>query len=588
MNLDVLIILVGSAFSAIMILFTYLTNRHVQPKQLFLLFFTEMWERFSFYGMRALLILYMTNVLLYKDKDANLMYGAYNAMVYMTPLFGGIIADKILGFRKSIIFGGIMMAIGHLVLAVPMEQSFFLGMGFLIIGCGFFKPNISSFLGRFYHENDARRDGGYAIFYMGVNVGAFLGSALCGYLGQKVSWHLGFGIAGVFMVLGLITFLLNRSMLEGKGESPNQELLNTKVFAGLDWEKIIYIGAFFAVFIALIMVQFHDVTHNIFILIGVVIVAYILYIASKEVENKKQMLWAALSMIIFSILFWGFYEQAGGSLNLMAERNVDFKVSESKTETYLTANVQSNEKFLTVNNAKLFKPNNTLKVYNDKNLELNLTVDSVLTDNKIRLKEHVKSNWNTDTKVQKVTTLSSAMVNNSINPFYIIFLTPLFAMMWNWLDRKKLKPNDPVKFGLSFLLLGLGYYIFVLGGKKGAETGYMPLSFFAIGYFFYTCGELFISPIGLSMITKLSPAKIVGFMMGTWFLASGLGHALAGEIGSKMAIPETHSDGTVFSAIESLPIYMNGCTKIALVSFAFGLVIIASSFVIKKWMHGVK
>lgn len=514
MDLDVVIIIVGSIFSGLMILFTYLTNRQVQPKQLFLLFFTEMWERFSFYGMRALLILYMTNVLLYKDKDANLMYGAYNAMVYMTPLFGGLIADRILGFRKSIIFGGIMMAIGHLVLAVPLEQSFFLGMGFLIIGCGFFKPNISSFLGKFYTENDSRRDGGYAIFYMGVNVGAFLGSALCGYLGQKVSWHLGFGIAGIFMVLGLITFLLNRKMLEGKGESPDPELLNTKIFAGLNWEKIIYIGAFLSVFIALIMIQYHDVTNLIFIFIGVLIVGYVLYIASKETVNQKQMLWAALTMIIFSVLFWGFYEQAGGSLNLMAERNVDMTVSG--------------------------------------------------------------------------TTLSSAMVNNSINPFYIIFLTPIFAILWNWLDKKNIKPNDPVKFGLAFLLLAAGYYVFVIGGNVGISTGYMPLTYFALGYFFITCGELFLSPIGLSMVTKLSPGKIVGFMMGTWFLASGLGHALAGWIGSKMSIPEAHANGSPFTAIESLPIYLGGCYKIAVVSAIGGVVIIGSSFIIKKWMHGVK
>ncbi|MFN8261254.1 MAG: peptide MFS transporter [Chitinophagales bacterium] len=589
MDLDIIIIIVGSFFSGLMILFTYLTNKHIQPKQLFLLFFTEMWERFSFYGMRALLILYMTNVLLYKDKDANLMYGAYNAMVYMTPLFGGIIADRILGFRKSIIFGGIMMAIGHLVLAVPLEQSFFLGMGFLIVGCGFFKPNISSFLGRYYTENDSRRDGGYAIFYMGVNVGAFLGSALCGYLGQKVSWHLGFGIAGVFMILGLITFLFNKKTLEGKGESPDSELLDTKVFAGLNWERIIYIGGFISVFIAVIMIQFHDITHNIFILIGIAIVAYILYIASKEAVNQREMLWAALSMIIFSILFWGFYEQAGGSLNLMAERNVNFKVSETNKETFLLANIKSNDTFIVVKDPNIFKVNNTLKIYNDDNkLELNLTVDSFMSDNKIRLKEHIKSDWAQNSKVEKVTTLSSAMVNNSINPFYIIFLTPLFAIMWNWLDRKRLKPNDPVKFGLSFLLLGLGYYIFVLGGKRGAETGYMPLSYFFFGYFFYTCGELFISPIGLSMISKLSPTKIVGFMMGTWFLASGLGHALAGWIGSKMAIPETHPDGSIFSSVESLPIYMNGCSNIALISCIGGIIIIASSFIIKKWMHGVK
>ena len=513
MDLDVLIIIIGSIFSTVMILFTYLTNRHVQPKQLFLLFFTEMWERFSFYGMRALLILYMTNELLYKKDDASLMYGAYNAMVYMTPLFGGLLADRILGFRKSIIFGGIMMAIGHLVLAVPVEQSFFLGMGFLVIGCGFFKPNISSFLGKFYGENDSRRDGGYAIFYMGVNVGAFLGSALCGYLGQKVSWHLGFGIAGVFMILGLITFLANKKIFEGKGESPNAELLHKKVAIGLDWEKLIYIGSFLCVFIAVVMIQFHDVTNLIFAFIGIVIIIYVLYTASKEAVNQKEMLWAALSMIVFSILFWGFYEQAGGSLNLMAEQNVDMKVAG--------------------------------------------------------------------------TTLSSAMVNNSINPFYIIFLTPLFAMFWNWLDKNKLKPNDPMKFGLAFLLLALGYYVFVIGGKVGASTGYMPLIYFALGYFFITCGELFLSPIGLSMITKLSPLNIVGFMMGTWFLASGVGHALAGWVGAQI-IPTTKSDGSAFTIIEALPVYMDGCNKIALVSVVAGLLIILSSFIIKKWMHGVK
>ena len=588
MDLDVIIIIVGSIFSGLMILFTYLTNRHVQPKQLFLLFFTEMWERFSFYGMRALLILYMTNVLLYKDKDANLMYGAYNAMVYMTPLFGGLIADKILGFRKSIIFGGIMMAIGHLVLAVPLEQSFFLGMGFLIIGCGFFKPNISSFLGKFYNENDSRRDGGYAIFYMGVNVGAFLGSALCGYLGQKVSWHLGFGIAGIFMVLGLITFLLNRSMLEGKGESPNPELLNTKIFAGLNWEKIIYIGAFLCVFIALTMVQFHDVTNLIFILIGVVIVGYILFIASKEAINQKQMLWAALSMIIFSILFWGFYEQAGGSLNLMAERNVNFKVTESNMESTLLNPVKQGDSVIYLENSAYLKENNTLKFYSETKQELNLTVDTLLAGNAVLLKEKITHNWDKGAKVEKVTTLSSAMVNNSINPFYIIFLTPIFAILWNWMDKKNIKPNDPVKFGLAFLLLAAGYYVFVIGGNKGITTGYMPLTYFALGYFFITCGELFLSPIGLSMVTKLSPGKIVGFMMGTWFLASGLGHALAGWIGSRMSIPEAHADGSPFNALQSLPIYLDGCYKIALVSAIGGILIIGSSFIIKKWMHGVK
>ena len=177
-------------------------------------------ERFSFYGMRALLILFMTNVLHYKDAEANLRYGAYNALVYTMPLIGGYLADKFLGFRKSILMGGILMAIGHFVLAIPSEATFFLGLGFLISGNGFFKPNISSFLGRFYSENDPRKDAGYSIFYMGINVGAFLGSAVCGYLGQKFSWHLGFGVAGIFMIVGLVMFLTFQKVLGDEGHSP--------------------------------------------------------------------------------------------------------------------------------------------------------------------------------------------------------------------------------------------------------------------------------------------------------------------------------------------------------------------------------
>jgi POT family proton-dependent oligopeptide transporter len=514
MELDIIIIIVGTIFSGLMIFFTYYTNRDMQPKQLFLLFFTEMWERFSFYGMRALLILYMTNVLLYKDKESNLMYGAYNALVYITPLFGGILADRILGFRKSIIFGGIMMAIGHLVLAIPIEHTFFLGLGFLIIGNGFFKPNISSFLGRYYEENDKRRDAGYAIFYMGINVGGFLGSAICGYLGQKVSWHLGFGTAGIFMIIGLITFLLNRKTLESKGEAPNVELLNSKSLIGISLEKTIYIGSVFAVAIAITMVLFNNITQIIFAIIGIITIIYILYVSSKEETKPKEMLRAALTMIVLSALFWAFYEQAGGALNLMAERNVDMTIG--------------------------------------------------------------------------TTTLSSAMINNSINPFYIIFLTPIFALMWNWLDVKNLKPNDPLKFGLSFVFLAIGYFAFVYGGIQGKSSGYMPLFYFALGYLFITIGELFISPIGLSMITKLSPTRIVGFMMGTWFLASAMGHELAGWIGSKMAIPEFNTDGSAFTAVQSLEIYMNGCKEIAIVSVFASILIILSSFVIKKWMHGVK
>ena len=513
MNLDVLLIVIGSIFSGVMIGVAWLINHKEQPKQIWMLFFTEMWERFSFYGMRALLILYMVNVLMYPGKEANLQYGAYNALVYTMPLIGGWIADRLLGFRKSIVLGGLLMAIGHLVLAIPSETFFFLGLGFLISGNGFFKPNISSLLGRYYSENDPRKDAGYSIFYMGVNIGAFLGSAICGYLGQKVSWHLGFGIAGIFMLLGLSVFMLFGKILGEEGHPPAPAVLKEKIGGILSKEWGLYLLAFAIVPIALLLVKFYQVMNFVMVPLAVLSAGYIIYTSFGMDKVSRQKLWAALLMILFSVLFWGFYEQSGGSLNLMAERNVDMHVAGTE--------------------------------------------------------------------------LSSAMVNNSVNPFYIIFLTPLLAMFWVYLTRKGWEPSTPMKFGLAFVFLGIGYYIFVMGGMVGASSGLMPLFYFLLGYLLITTGELFLSPIGLSMITKLTPLKMVGMMMGMWFLAAAFGHDLGGWIGSLMAIPKKNTDGSDFTIVQSLPIYMVGCKRIAMVSLAGGVAILAASPFIKKWMHGI-
>jgi proton-dependent oligopeptide transporter, POT family len=513
MALEIIIIIIGALFSGLMIGVTYFINRQHQPKALWMLFFTEMWERFSFYGMRALLILYMTNVLLFPDKEANLQYGAYNALVYTMPLIGGWIADKLLGFRKSIILGGVLMAIGHLVLAIPNETTFFLGLGFLISGNGFFKPNISSFLSKFYKTNDPHKDAGYSIFYMGINVGGFLGGLTCGYLGQEINWHLGFGVAGIFMVLGLVVFLIFRSVIGDEGESPVPDEMKQKR-GFLTTEQLIYVFGFAMVFVCMLLVKVYQFTNVVMIPIGLISLGYIVYLGLQFEKEVREKLWACTLLIVFSIAFWGFYEQSGGSLNLMAEHNVDMRVGETK--------------------------------------------------------------------------LASAMVNNSVNPFYIILLSPLFAMMWDFLIKRKLEPSTSMKFGIAFLLCGLGYYMFTIGGNVGADTGLMPLMYFLLGYLFITSGELFLSPIGLSMVTKLSPVQIVGYMMGVWFLASAFGHDLAGWIGAQMAIPEAHADGKPFTIVESLPIYMEGCLTIAKVSVVGGVFILIASPFIKKWMHGVK
>jgi POT family proton-dependent oligopeptide transporter len=347
---------------------------------------------------------------------------------------------------------------------------------------------------------------------MGVNIGAFLGGAICGYLGQEISWHLGFGIAGVFMVLGLVVFVSYQRILEDKGFSPVPEQLAKKIGGIISTEWALYIGAFLIVPVAVFLVQYHTIMTVLLYPLGAVALVYVVYESFKFDVPTRQKLWAAAIMVVFSVLFWGFYEQSGGSLNLMAERNVDMTVLGH--------------------------------------------------------------------------TLPSAMVNNAVNPFYIIFMTPLFAVMWSFLERRKIDPSTPMKFGLAFLFLGLGYYIFVMGGAAGVATGYMPLIYFMLAYLVITTGELFLSPIGLSMITKLSPLQMVGFMMGMWFLASAFGQHLAGEIGAHMSVPHDAA-GAVLPAIQSLPIYMAGCKEIAFVSIGGGVLLILLSPVIRKLMNGV-
>lgn len=523
---DIIILCVGAVLSALMIGILWKLHHQNHPKALWLLFFTEMWERFSFYGMRALLVLYMVNVMKVGDTAANLQYGGYMALVYTMPLIGGWIADSYLGARKSIILGGLLMAAGHLSLAVPLTPFFYLGLGFLISGNGFFKPNISSLLGRFYEANDPRKDTAFSIFYLGINVGAFLGSTLCGYLGEKVDWHLGFGIAGAFMILGLVVFLKFRSVLGDLGLPPRPEAPQPahRVWIGLAL-GIVPIGA--------IMVYYYKVTSWVMPVMGTGAFAYVVWLGwnlsnemingpaatgtleerCRDAQKMRQKLWAALILMVCSVTFWAFFEQSGGSFNLMTVRNVDLNVGGSE--------------------------------------------------------------------------LSGAMLNNNINPAFIILLTPVFAWLWGALVRMRKEPSAPVKFGISFLFMAVGFWMIVLGGQAAGETGLIPLVWFIAAYMFITCSELCISPIGLSVVSKLSPARMTGLLMGMWFLATAFGHGLAGFIGTLMAVPKG-DHGASLTAVESLPIYTNVCGKVALVSVAGGIILIAVSPLIKRWMHGVK
>jgi POT family proton-dependent oligopeptide transporter len=483
------------------------------PKQLYLLFFTEMWERFTFYGNRALLMLFMVNYLQFSDEKSNLIYGTYQSLIYAVPVVGGFLADKFLGQRKSILWGGIMLVCGSFVMAIPVPASFFIGMGIMIVGNGYFKPNISTIVGSLYKHDDARRDAGFSFFYMGINLGGFLGALLCGWIGQKISWHLGFGLAGVFMIVGLITFYKTQHKLGPIGLPPSKENLAAPAVAGLKKEWLIYLLSILAVPIFILILNYYKIYSYIINPFGIIALVYVIYVASKLGKEAFLKIIAALLLIIFSGLFWAFYEQGGGSLNLFAERNV------------------------------------------------NMSVGSLQ--------------------------LSSAAVNNSIGSGFIVLLTPFFVWLWIWLNKKKMEPNAAMKFVLALLLLGLSFYIFVLGSRT-ASNGMVSLLYFALGYLVMTMGELCISPIGLSAITKLSPQKMVGLMMGVWFLASSYGQYLAGLIGSLMALPGEKEAGKVMPAAESLAIYAGVFTKIAWAAAACGIVLLLLYPWMKKMMQGIK
>ena len=476
------------------------------PKQLWYLFMVEMWERFCFYGMRGVLAIFMVDQLALSDKDANLKYGAIQAFVYAFTFIGGIFADKILGFRRSLVFGGLMMIAGNALIAVDPHHFFYFGIALTIIGTGFFKPNVSSMVGELYKEGDSRRDAGFGVFYSGINVGALMGGALCVWLGKGYSWNLAFLAAAIVMVIGVLIFLLTKKHLGPIGQSPLEHLPKSKKTTR---EVLVYIGALVCIPLIFIMVNNTRYTDMFMYTVGPLALLYFFLQLLREKESKvRQQLLAALVLIIFSILFFAIFEQAGGSLALFANDNL-----------------HSNLLFF-----------------------------------------HIDPN----------------VVNNGANSLFVIVFSPLLGLLWLALAKKKLEPNTVIKFGLGFLLLALAYYIFFGTRFFADESGKTSLGVFTLAYLAVTLGELCLSPIGLSMITKLSPKHLGGMMMGLWFLASAYGQYVAGLLGAGMSSPDEHA-----SLMDKLLGYTAGYQQLAWYSLAAGLLIILLSPVIKRLMNGV-
>lgn len=483
------------------------------PKGLFYLFFAELWERFSFYGMRALLTLYMVQeifkAIAERDTATAIVYASYGSLVYASTVIGGQISDKILGMRASIFLGGILMALGHFVLAIQNDIAFFLALAFIVVGNGFFKPNISTFVGSLYKAGDVRKDSGFTIFYMGINIGGFVAPLLCGWLAAEYGWHYGFGLAGIGMLTGLIFFWsgIKNNVFGDKGMPLNREVYEKKVI-GIPQKKLIPIIAFLsAPGIAYLLASWQqNYVSGIFKFIGFAVLGYLIFIMAKlESEARKKLIMAVL-ITFFMTLFWGFHELSGSVITLFASRNV--------------------------------------------------ALDGIM----------------------------SASQTNALNSMFIIILAIPISLLWGFLAKKGLNPRTPYKFGFGLLLAGLCFYILSISGASADENGMVPFAYLLVMYFIISIGELFMSPVGLSKITDLSPKNIVSFMMGVWFLSSAFAFQIVGFIGEQLAVES--SDINV-GGLETLTIYTNGFHLIALYAMGAGALVLLLSPLMKKLLGDV-
>lgn len=474
------------------------------PRGLYMLFYAEMWERFSYYGMRALLILYLTRFWLFSDGQANVIYGAYTALVYITPVLGGYLADRWLGQRKAVVYGGVVLALGHAMMAVegahgltdpalkqadPAINVFWLALALIIVGSGFLKANISVIVGQLYPLTDRRRDGAYTIFYMGVNTGAALGSILVGYLGETLGWAWGFGLAGLGMVCGLAIFVIGRPALRGKSEPP-VPLPRQREFGlyGLGLAAVVTIW---------LLIQYQDAIQTLLAAFGLLMLGYIAVVAARLPKEPRERIFAILFLIALNPVFWGLFEQAGGSLSLYTERFAD------------RAGVPTS----------LFQ---------------------------------------------------------SINPIYIIVLGPIFAYLWDWLGRRGLEPSAPAKFGLAILQVGLGFLVLVWGASLAGPQALTPVIFIFLIYLLHTMGELCLSPVGLSAMTRLAPAQMASFIMGAWFYMTAVGNFLAGKIGEA-----TGGESGTMTRDLALSIY----AQLGWIALGIGVLVLLLSPLVTRWMH---
>jgi POT family proton-dependent oligopeptide transporter len=706
------------------------------PVGIYTLFFAEMWERFSYYGMRALLLFYMIKGFLkYGDSQAYTVYGAYTALVYMTPFFGGMIADRILGQRRAVVLGGLLMAAGHLMMTIENAIAFYSALGMLIVGNGFFKPNISTIVGKLYPAGSPRRDGGFTIFYMGVNLGAAIAPLLCGYIGETFGWHRGFGLATIGMLTGVAVFVapsvvsqimmavvaliaaanifvaplyvtadspmrdylslgvlaclivagtialalmgrertndselsrwllrvvimatalgaafglyrfgpeniysqsisyfvalalviaaviawiaLGRGGLPAAAGAPRDEAALRRRLAGIPAEWLAYLGAVLSVpvlamfvsgfaplnqgraltivpssFIESVKVQgpagevaavFLEETSKpaglILFLAGLGALAYVLLETVKLEQIARQRNYVILILMFFSMFFWACFEQAGSSVNNFTDRNVNRVIGYSRTidadEVGSTITIQPTQEQLGYSNGGRVFTIDQLGALRESHADSPaFTIDWNVSPNNVGMRvaerdQEIPASW-----------------FQSINPVYILIFGLVFTALWGFLGKRGMEPSTPVKFALGLLQLGLGFGAFWYGAQSADDRGMVALAWLFLGYLLQTTGELCISPVGLSMVTKLSPTFLVSTMMGMWMLAMAFSQFLAAIIAQFTGVSHGADEpGAIPVPKETVDVYGDVFGKIAIAAMISAVICFALSPLLTKWMH---
>ena len=562
------------------------------PAGLFVLFFTEMWERFSYYGMRALLVLFLTSSLFdegwaWPREQALALYGTYTSLVYLTPILGGYIADKYMGYRNAVVLGALIMTIGHACMALDTPFTLYLGLFFLVAGNGFFKPNMTSIISHLYVNHPDKKDGAYTIFYMGVNAGAFLGILLCGYVGEQIGWHWGFGLAGIFMFFGMLQFYFAQNIFGEVGKRPlkeNKEVVyedkNDKLNPFTVIDKILIVVSAVIGLVWIINDPMSKIGNtnlldftvagmdgsNFMILFALILFIFLLVtriLRYSEVVRDKMI---AISIFaFFTVFFWAAFEQAGGSMTIFAADYTDRVLAGNSANIFRIVNTLITIIPLAIITWVLYKLfQQTFKEYALSNIFLGISfviiwviVGFMLYNQYLQENPEVPASW-----------------FSVLNSLFIIIFAPLFSKLW----ESKYNPSVAVKYGMGLILLGVGFLSLAYGASgipTGAKVAAVSMIWLVFAYLFHTLGELCLSPVGLSYLSKLVPGRMIAFMFGIWYLAIAIGNKLAGTTGGMIdSITAEHSLSFFFMLFFFIPA-------------GAGVVIILMRPVLKKLMHGI-